>query len=81
MDIGGCRGGVGTSGHDGEYEVEIGQRCNCAFDMMALMVHADELREYLALMSNQSAMAMMIAASIDATERRIKDEDEKSTAR
>lgn len=77
-NIGGCRGGVGTSCHDGEYDVEIGQQCNCSFDIMALMVHADELREYLALMEPQSAIAAILVASMDATERRIRDEYEKS---
>ena len=60
-DNGGCRGGIRSN--DGEeYEVEIGSQCYCSGEMMALMIHYDEIMEYLEL--SNSPLAKMILLSM-----------------
>lgn len=66
----GCRGGVGGiyEGLDNDYELEIGSQCHCSAKMMALLVHCDEIMEYLELCTPNSVISRMLVNSIKKTE-------------
>ena len=59
-DRSGCRGGVAGRRGDNDYELEIGNQCNCSPEMMALLVHYDEVVEYLKLQKEDSSIAKII---------------------
>jgi hypothetical protein len=66
----GCRGGVGGiyKEFDNDYELEIGSQCNCSSKMMALLIHYDEIMEYLELYAPKSVISNMLVNSIKKTE-------------
>jgi len=79
QDRGGCRGGVGSNYED--YEVEIGNQCNCSAKMMALLVYYDEVMEYLKLQSEGSPLARMLFRDITKMEETINKEEDDSHLR
>ena len=44
----GCRGGIGNAHFDSpDYELEIGNQCNASFEMLAVCIMIDEIKELI----------------------------------
>tara|TARA_Y100001951_G_C11162903_1_gene195805 strand:- start:61 stop:483 length:423 start_codon:yes stop_codon:yes gene_type:complete len=63
LEDSGARGGVGTAHTDGrDYELEVGAKMNASGEMIALLVHYDEVMEFLE--KSDSALATLLLDSI-----------------